>query len=145
MAVSLDNPGGGGGRGRARWKPKAEINVTPFVDVMLVLLIVFMVTAPLLTPGVLVDLPDTEARVMTQDEEPLTITVGADGVILLMETPVELEELGPRLTAIAGAGYESRVIVYGDEQATHGRMTQVYAQLQAAGFYNLGVVTEPPN
>ena len=98
MAGSISK--GGGNR---RWKPQAEINVTPFVDVMLVLLIVFMITAPLLTVGVAVDLPETEARAMPANEEPLTITIGADGVIYLQETEVELETLVPRLQAIAGA------------------------------------------
>lgn len=88
MAGSLDT--GGSGRGRARWKPKAEINVTPFVDVMLVLLIVFMVTAPFLTVGVQVDMPETEARNLPAGEEPLTITITADGTIYLQETVVGL-------------------------------------------------------
>ncbi|MHA6288883.1 ExbD/TolR family protein [Maricaulis sp. CAU 1757] len=141
MAVSLDT--GGSGRGRARWKPKAEINVTPFVDVMLVLLIVFMITAPLLTVGVPVDLPDTEARSLPADEEPLTITVTSDGLIYLQETEVELRELAPRLRAIAGTGYDSRIFIRADGGTAYGDVAQVMASVNAAGFRNLGLVTDP--
>jgi biopolymer transport protein TolR len=141
MAVSLDS--GGRGRGRARWKPKAEINVTPFVDVMLVLLIVFMITAPLLTVGVPVDLPDTEARNLPADEEPLTITITTDGLIYLQETEVGLAELAPRLTAIAGTGYESRIFIRADDGAAYGDVARVMANINAAGFTNLGLVTDP--
>ena len=141
MAVSLDS--GGSGRGRARWKPKAEINVTPFVDVMLVLLIVFMITAPLLTVGVPVDLPETEARNLPADEEPLTITITTDGLIYLQETEVGLAELAPRLTAIAGTGYESRIFIRADDGAAYGDVARVMANINAAGFTNLGLVTDP--
>ncbi|MED5547826.1 MAG: biopolymer transporter ExbD [Pseudomonadota bacterium] len=141
MAVSLDS--GGSGRGRARWKPKAEINVTPFVDVMLVLLIVFMITAPLLTVGVPVDLPETEARNLPSGEEPLTITITAEGGIFLQETEVELAELAPRLRAIAGTGYESRIYIRADNGAAYGEVARVMANINAAGFTNLGLVTDP--
>jgi biopolymer transport protein TolR len=141
MAVSLDT--GGSGRGRARWKPKAEINVTPFVDVMLVLLIVFMITAPLLTVGVPVDLPETEARNLPADEEPLTITVTTDGLIYLQETEVPLGELAPRLRAIARTGYDSRIFIRADNGAAYGDVARVMASINAAGFHNLGLVTDP--
>ena len=141
MAVSLDSSGSG--RGRARWKPKAEINVTPFVDVMLVLLIVFMITAPLLTVGVPVDLPETEARNLPSGEEPLTITITAEGGIFLQETEVELAELAPRLRAIAGTGYESRIYIRADDGAAYGEVARVMANINAAGFTNLGLVTDP--
>ena len=141
MAVSLDS--GGSGRGRARWKPKAEINVTPFVDVMLVLLIVFMITAPLLTVGVPVELPQTEARNLPADEEPLTITITLDGLIYLQETEVELAELAPRLTAIAGTGYDARIFIRADDGAAYGDVARVMANINAAGFTNLGLVTDP--
>jgi len=141
MAVSLDS--GGSGRGRARWKPKAEINVTPFVDVMLVLLIVFMITAPLLTVGVPVDLPETEARSLPADEEPLTITIRSDGGIFLQETEVELAELAPRLRAIAGTGYDARIFIRADNGAAYGEVARVMANINAAGFTNLGLVTDP--
>ena len=141
MAVSLDS--GGRGRGRARWKPKAEINVTPFVDVMLVLLIVFMITAPLLTVGVPVELPRTEARNLPADEEPLTITITVEGVIYLQETVVELAELAPRLRAIGGTGYDSRIFIRADDGAAYGDVARVMANINAAGFTNLGLVTDP--
>jgi len=141
MAVSLDS--GGSGRGRARWKPKAEINVTPFVDVMLVLLIVFMITAPLLTVGVPVDLPETEARSLPADEEPLTITIRSDGGIFLQETEVALDELAPRLRAIAGTGYDARIFIRADNGAAYGEVARVMANINAAGFTNLGLVTDP--
>ena len=141
MAVSLDT--GGSGRGRARGKPKAEINVTPFVDVMLVLLIVFMITAPLLTVGVPVDLPETEARNLPADEEPLTITVTTDGLIYLQETEVPLGELAPRLRAIARTGYDSRIFIRADNGAAYGDVARVMASINAAGFRNLGLVTDP--
>ena len=132
-----------GGNGRRRWKPNAEINVTPFVDVMLVLLIVFMVSAPLLTVGIEVDLPDTEARAMTTSEEPITITVQADGTLYLMETPIEFAELTPRLQAIAGAGSTARIYIRADDGAEYGEVMRVMARVSASGYNNIGLVTDP--
>ncbi len=140
MAGGLDS---GGGNGRRRFKPKAEINVTPFVDVMLVLLIVFMVSAPLLTVGVEVDLPDTEARAMTTSEEPLTLTIQADGTLYLMETVVEFDELAPRLAAITGAGSDARIYIRADDGAPYGDVMRVMARVSASGYTNIGLVTEP--
>ncbi|PIW29498.1 MAG: protein TolR [Rhodobacterales bacterium CG15_BIG_FIL_POST_REV_8_21_14_020_59_13] len=131
-----------GGR-RGRWQPKAEINVTPFVDVMLVLLIVFMITAPLLTVGVPVELPETEARSMAADEEPLTVTIGANGEIFLQETPVELDQLVPRLRAIGGSGYDGRIFIRADEAADYGSVVRVMARISSSGYTNLGLVTDP--
>ncbi|MBI1236987.1 MAG: protein TolR [Alphaproteobacteria bacterium] len=131
------------GRRRGRWQPKAEINVTPFVDVMLVLLIVFMITAPLLTVGVPVELPETEARSMAADDEPLTVTIGANGEIFLQETAVELDQLVPRLQAIGGAGFEGRIFIRADEAADYGSVVRVMARISSAGYSNLGLVTDP--
>ena len=131
-----------GGR-RGRWQPKAEINVTPFVDVMLVLLIVFIITAPLLTVGVPVELPETEARSMAADEEPLTVTIGANGEIFLQETPVELDQLVPRLRAIGGSGYDGRIFIRADEAADYGSVVRVMARISSSGYTNLGLVTDP--
>jgi biopolymer transport protein TolR len=128
----------------ARRRPLAEINVTPFVDVMLVLLIIFMVTAPLLTAGVPVDLPKTQAKPLTQDREPLSITVRKDGQIYLQNTPVSLDTLVVRLTAIATNGYDERVYVRGDAAVDYGRVMEVMATLQTAGFTHIGLVTGPP-
>tara|TARA_R110002072_G_scaffold88130_1_gene198503 strand:- start:31 stop:456 length:426 start_codon:yes stop_codon:yes gene_type:complete len=127
----------------ARWAPRAEINVTPFVDVMLVLLIVFMITAPLLTVGVPVDLPETEARTLPAGEEPLTITIGADGQVFIQETEVVMDDLIPRLQAIAGTGFDSRIYIRADEAADYGSVMRVMARVNAAGYANLGLVTDP--
>jgi biopolymer transport protein TolR len=129
--------------GRRRFKPSAEINVTPFVDVMLVLLIVFMVSAPLLTVGVEVDLPDTEARAMTTSEEPLTVTIQADGTLFLMETPIQYEELSPRLRAISGAGSQARIYIRADDGVPYGEVMRVMARISADGYANIGLVTDP--
>jgi biopolymer transport protein TolR len=120
----------------------SEINVTPFVDVMLVLLIVFMVTAPLLTVGVPVDLPKTRAPALGQDREPLAVTVSRDGTIFLQKLPVPLDELVPKLTAIAGNGYNQRIFVRGDQTVDYGKVMQVMGLLSAAGFTRIGLVTD---
>jgi biopolymer transport protein TolR len=130
-----------GGR-RARRRPMAEINVTPFVDVMLVLLIVFMVTAPLLTVGVPVDLPKTRAQTLGQDREPLSVTIKRDGRIFLQNTPIAEEDLVPRLTAISGNGYDQRIFVRGDQAVDYGRVMKVMGLLSAAGFTHIGLVTD---
>lgn len=130
-----------GRRGR-RIRPMAEINVTPFVDVMLVLLIVFMVTAPLLTVGVPVDLPKTKAQALSQDREPLSVTVRHDGRIYLQNTPISEDDLVPRLTAIAANGYDQRIFVRGDKSVDYGRVMQVMALISAAGFTHIGLVTD---
>ena len=128
-------------RGR-RIRPMAEINVTPFVDVMLVLLIVFMVTAPLLTVGVPVDLPKTKAQALSQDREPLSVTVRRDGSIYLQNTRVGEDDLVPRLTAIAANGYDQRIFVRGDKSVDYGRVMEVMALISAAGFTHIGLVTD---
>ena len=130
------------GRRRGRIRPMSEINVTPFVDVMLVLLIVFMVTAPLLTVGVPVDLPKTRAQPLSQDREPLSVSVRRDGSIYLQKLPVEEADLVPRLTAIASNGYDQRVFVRGDQSVDYGRVMEVMALISAAGFTHIGLVTD---
>ena len=120
----------------------AEINVTPFVDVMLVLLIVFMVTAPLLTAGVPVDLPKTRAQALGQDREPLSVTVKKNGSIYLQNTLVPVDDLVPRLTAIAANGYDQRIFVRGDRSVDYGRVMEVMGLLSAAGFTHIGLVTD---
>ena len=132
------------GRRSRRRRPLAEINVTPFVDVMLVLLIVFMVTAPLLTVGVPVDLPKTRAQTLGQDREPLSVTIKRNGQIFLQNTPVPEDELVPKLTAIAANGYDQRIFVRGDASVDYGRVMQVMGMLSAAGFTHIGLVTSPP-
>ncbi len=143
MAVILTALSGAGRRRGQRYRPRAEINVTPMVDVMLVLLIVFMITAPLLAVGVPVELPKTEARSLNAETEPLTITVQPDGSVFLQETPIELEVLVPRLTAIAGNGYEERIFLRADKTTDYGEVMKVMARIHAAGFTNIGLVTDP--
>jgi biopolymer transport protein TolR len=130
------------GRGRLRRRAMAEINVTPFVDVMLVLLIVFMVTAPLLTVGVPVDLPKTRAPALGQDREPLSITIRRDGTIFLQKEKVSEEVLVDRLKAIAANGYDQRIFVRGDDRAIYGKVMEVMGLLAAAGFTHIGLVTD---
>jgi biopolymer transport protein TolR len=130
------------GRGRMRRRAMAEINVTPFVDVMLVLLIVFMVTAPLLTVGVPVDLPKTRAPALGQDREPLSVSVKRDGTIFLQKEAVPEAALVDRLTAIAANGYNQRIFVRGDKQVDYGKVMEVMGLLSAAGFTHIGLVTD---
>ena len=132
------------GTRRARRRAMAEINVTPFVDVMLVLLIVFMVTAPLLTVGVPVDLPKTRAQTLGQDREPLSVTVKRDGRVFLQNTPIAEEELVAKLTAIAANGYDQRIYVRGDQAVDYGRVMEVMGLLSSAGYTHIGLVTDAP-
>jgi biopolymer transport protein TolR len=132
-----------GGRKRSRRRPMAEINVTPFVDVMLVLLIVFMVTAPLLTVGVPVDLPKTQAQPLSQSREPLSVTVKTSG-IFLQNQPIAEDALVPKLQAISRNGYEERIFVRGDRRVDYGRVMEVMGLLNQAGFTRIGLVTDVP-
>ena len=127
-------------RGRKR-QPMSEINVTPFVDVMLVLLIIFMVAAPLLTVGVPIDLPETQAGALSSDSQPITVSVRQDGLIFLQETEIPLEEVVAKLQAIATTGYQERIYVRGDRNADYGTVMKVMALISSAGYTNLGLVT----
>ena len=120
----------------------AEINVTPFVDVMLVLLIVFMVTAPLLTVGVPVDLPKTRAPALGQDKEPLSVTIAKNGKIYLQKEVVTEDQLVPKLQAISQNGYDQRIFVRGDQTVDYGRVMVVMGLLASAGFTHIGLVTD---
>lgn len=139
---------GGGGRRRGRRggggaQPMSEINVTPFVDVMLVLLIIFMVAAPLLTVGVPVELPRTAASALpAEQEEPLTLTLALDGRILIQTTEVAEDELIPRLTAIASERASDKVFLRADGAIPYARVAQVMGALNAGGFRNIGLVTD---
>ncbi len=134
-----------GGRRHSRYQPMSEINVTPFVDVMLVLLVVFMVTAPLLTVGVEVDLPKIKAQPMTQAEEPLVITIDAEGIVYIQDTTVELEKLVPRLVAITQNKPDTRIYVRGDRSVEYGRVMEVMGRVNNAGFTRVALVTEMPS
>ncbi len=142
MAGGIQQGTGGGRRRSDRRRPMAEINVTPFVDVMLVLLIVFMVTAPLLTAGVPVDLPKTRAQVLGQDREPLSVSIQRGGDIYLQNTKIAEKELVPKLKAISANGYDQRIFVRGDAAVDYGRVMQVMGLLSAAGFTHIGLVTD---
>jgi biopolymer transport protein TolR len=141
MAMS---PGVGGRRGHRRhFRPMADINVTPMVDVMLVLLVIFMVTAPLMTSGVPVDLPKSNAGALKGDDQPLTISVNAKGRIFLQDTEIRLEELAPRLKAITNAKPDTRIFVKGDKDINYGAVMEVMGQLSAAGFPHVALLTQP--
>ncbi len=131
--------------GRAsRYRPMAEINVTPFVDVMLVLLIVFMITAPLLTVGVPVDLPKTEAKTISDPEEPLVISVNAAGEIYLQDSQIEIENLVPRLVAITENKPDTRIFVRGDQSISYGQIMEVMGTVNFAGFNRVALIAEMP-
>ncbi|HEX3208699.1 MAG TPA: protein TolR [Geminicoccaceae bacterium] len=127
---------------RHRRQPMSAINVTPFVDVMLVLLIVFMVTAPLLTVGVSVDLPKTTSSPLPGQDEPLSVTVDHDGKVYLQDSLLSVDELGPRLRAISERKPDARVFVRGDKVIDYGRVMQVVGAIHAAGFSKVALVTE---
>ena len=118
-----------------------EINVTPFIDVMLVLLIIFMVAAPLLTVGVPIDLPETQAKALNSETQPITFSIKETGTIFLQDTEIPIEEVVPKLQAIAKAGYDERIYVRGDKAADYGTVMKVMARISTAGYKNLGLVT----
>ena len=127
-----------------RRKPISEINVVPYIDVMLVLLIVFMVTAPLLTVGVEVDLPKTKAGAINADAAPLVVSIKSDGSLYLQETAVEAEVLIPRLKAISNANPDVRIFVRGDKAVTYGEVLGVMGRIQSAGFEKVALVAQLP-
>tara|TARA_Y100001960_G_scaffold269642_1_gene295328 strand:- start:10 stop:387 length:378 start_codon:yes stop_codon:yes gene_type:complete len=123
----------------------SEINVTPFVDVMLVLLIVFMVTAPLLTVGIPVDLPKVKADALTDQKDPIEITVKLDGLIYLGESEVEIENLIPRLNAITDQNTEARIYVRGDRVVPYGRVMEIMSIINSAGYIKVALVAQNPS
>ena len=143
MGMAVGNRGKGGRRSRRKGALMSEINVTPMVDVMLVLLIIFMVAAPLMTVGVPIDLPETQAKAQNVDTQPITISVDNSGGIFIQETPIGIDELVPKLKAIAGQGYQERIFVRGDKAADYGTVIAVMARISSAGFKNLGLVSLP--
>jgi len=145
MGMSVGAKNGGGRRrrrGSGRRAPMSEINVTPMVDVMLVLLIIFMVAAPLMTVGVPLDLPKTQAKALNADTQPITVSVKADGQVFLQETAIPVEEIAAKLQAVATTGYTERIFVRGDGNAPYGVIADVMSRIQAGGFTNIGLVTE---
>ena len=142
MAGGLQNRNGGGRRNA--YRPMAEINVTPMVDVMLVLLIVFMVAAPLLTVGVPVDLPKTSAPAVNEQKEPLAVSIKQDGAIFIQDTPIETENLVAKLEAISQNNLETVVFVRGDKGVNYGRVMEVMGLLSSAGFSKATLIAELP-
>jgi len=144
MAMNVAGSSGGGGRRGRRRAVMAEINVTPMVDVMLVLLIILMVSAPLLTVGVPLDLPQTQAKSLDQDKNPLTLSVNLKGQVFLNDTEIKLDELVAKLKAItdARAGLDERIFVRGDKKVDYGTVMKVMGRLSAAGFRRVALVTE---
>jgi biopolymer transport protein TolR len=145
MAMNMAGSAGGGGRrGRRRAPVMAEINVTPMVDVMLVLLIIFMVSAPLLTVGVPLDLPQTQAKSLEQDKTPLQLSVDVKGKVFINDTEIAMNELIPKLKAITDArgGTDERIYMRADKKADYGTVARVMGLLSGAGYKRLALVTE---
>ncbi len=141
MASGMSGSRGSKRRRSKRHMPMSDINVTPFVDVMLVLLIIFMVAAPLLTVGVPIDLPETQAKALNSETQPITISVNADGQVYIQETEIPVDEVVAKLTAISKNGYEERIYVRGDRDADYGTVMQIMARISSAGFKKIGLVT----
>lgn len=142
MGMSTGGRTGRGGRGR-RHALNSEINVTPLVDVMLVLLLVFMITATIQASGVPIELPKTDAKALSVEQDPLTVVVDRDGLVYVQETPIDLNALTAKLEAIAENGYKERIYVRGDTDADYGDIMDVMAEINSAGFTNIGLVTDP--
>lgn len=134
----------GKGNGRGRYRPLADINVTPLVDVMLVLLIIFMVTAPLMTSGVDVDLPKTDAKPINTDSQPLTVTINAEGRIFLQDSEVALPDLVAKLQAISQNNPDRRIFVRGDKAVSYGLVMQVMGTITQGGFNKVALLAEQP-
>lgn len=143
MGMFVQPDSGGGGSRRKPYRPMAEINVTPMVDVMLVLLVIFIVAAPLLTTGVDVDLPEATTPNLPQDNEALTVNINQEGVTL-QSTPVELENLGARLKAVTEANPDVRIYVRADKSLAYGTVMDVMSEIYKAGLRNAALVTDPP-
>ena len=128
---------------RSEREPMSEINVTPFVDVMLVLLIIFMVTAPLLTVGVQVDLPETSADTLPEESEPLTLTINSKGEVFIQETKIEFDNLIKKILAVSNNRTDTRIYVRGDKNINYGRVLEIMGTLSGAGFSKVALISEP--
>jgi biopolymer transport protein TolR len=140
--MALTPTGGGYGRNKSRYRPMAEINVTPMVDVMLVLLVIFMVTAPMMTSGVNIDLPKTSAAPVNTDSKPLTISVDGQGQIFLQEEKLELGDLVERLKAISDGNNDRRILVRADKDLAYGKIMQLMATVQQGGFTKVALLSD---
>ena len=142
----MAGPGGGGARrGRRGTRSSGgfnEINVTPFVDVMLVLLIIFMVTAPMMTSGIVVDLPKTKSSALGGNDEPISVSVKKDGTVYVQNSEVELSDLGPKLKAILGEKVETRIFVRGDTSVDYGAVMRAISEITGAGYTKVALLTD---
>ncbi|TAL80888.1 MAG: biopolymer transporter ExbD [Beijerinckiaceae bacterium] len=145
MSVGQARKGGrrGGRRGVPRYSAMADINMTPFIDVMLVLLIIFMVAAPLLATGVPIDLPHTKAAALNIEQKPLSVAVDEKGGVFVMDKPVSLDELASKLKEVAQDGLDQRIYVRGSNEVNYGKIAQVMSIITAAGYKKVALVTEP--
>jgi biopolymer transport protein TolR len=146
MGMGVSTGGGGGGGRRRRGRRKAvisEINITPMVDVMLVLLIIFMVAAPMMTEGVPIDLPTSSAAAMPNQADPVTVGVTPEGSVFIGENPVQEADLVAQLTAMGVDGAEDRIFLRGDTSANYGAVMRVMGLLSAGGFSKIGLITQP--
>lgn len=145
MSMGVEGSGGLDQRGRKRRQrsqPMTQINVTPFVDVMLVLLIVFMITAPLMTIGVPIELPETEAGQVKGSKEPLVVSIDAKGRIFLQETEIKIDEIVAKLSAISKSGFKERIYIQGDKHVVFGKISKIMGRISSAGFKRITVVTD---
>ena len=142
MSVGAGKKGGRRRRGVPRYGAMAEINMTPFIDVMLVLLIIFMVAAPLLATGVAIDLPETKASALNIDQKPLSVAIDDTGAIFVMDQPVQIEDLGARIAALAKADFDERIYVRGSKAVNYGRVAQVMSIITSGGYKKVALVTE---
>jgi biopolymer transport protein TolR len=143
--MAMGGVGGGGRNGKGRYRPLAEINVTPLVDVMLVLLIIFMVTAPLMTSGVTVDLPKTSANPVNADSQPITISINAQGKVFLQNDAVDIGDLVTRLQAATNGQTDRRIFVRGDQSISYGQIMQVMGTIVSGGFSKVALLAQQPN
>jgi biopolymer transport protein TolR len=142
MSVGAGHKGGRRRRGVPRYAAMADINMTPFIDVMLVLLIIFMVAAPLLATGVPIDLPQTKAAALNIDQKPLSVAIDDKGAIFLADQPVAIDDLPERLKAVAAAGFDERIYVRGAKAVNYGRVAEVMSIITSAGYKKVALVTE---
>ena len=142
MSVAAGKKGGRRRRGVPRYGAMAEINMTPFIDVMLVLLIIFMVAAPLLATGVPIDLPETKAAALNIDQKPISVAIDEKGTIYLMDQPVQVDQLTDKLRAAAKNGFDERIYVRGARTVNYGRVAEVMSLITSAGYKKVALVTE---
>ena len=142
MAMAVGNGSPQGDEDDGGYRPMAEINITPMVDVMLVLLIIFMVAAPLMTVGVPIDLPKTQAKQLNTEQKPITISVNNEGLVFVGETPVDVANVVDAVSAVAVNGTEDRIYVRGDSTASYGTVMQVMGALSGAGYTKIGLLTD---